>query len=271
MEEFLMNIGPIDKPNFLFEGVRLNLRFSPTTNGPLHIGHAYICLLQEAYAHRTGGKFQVRFDDNMAVWVARIGEAELDYYAEQARRDIEWCGIQVDDWVSQRAMEGVVRRQIRDWRHTPIAFPHPHHSAYWIGHGEMFPYAPYETLEKVILDWHTSCNCIVRADDLLTEFSLYYYLCQMFNLAHPDLIYVPRMRADDGSQIGSSVSKTEGGYALADYRKMAWSPAQVRELAAESALIDPSEGWTFENLRERPRVAYGVGDLARWIEDHEED
>ena len=101
-----MKIKLKDAPNFMVEGIPLNTRFNPTTNGYLHVGHLYLVLLNAAYATESGGKFQVRFDDNMAVWVARLGERGLDRYAEAARRDIEWCGVQVDEWMSQRALEG---------------------------------------------------------------------------------------------------------------------------------------------------------------------
>lgn len=264
-----MKIKLKDAPNFLVEGIPLNTRFNPTTNGYLHVGHLYLVILNADYATRTGGKFQVRFDDNMAVWVARLGERGLDRYAEAARRDIEWCGVQVDEWVSQRALEGEVKQRLEHLGHTPIKFPHPHHSLYGVVE-HCFPYAPQETLEKVVIDWFTACNCLIRADDLISEFSLYYYFCQILGLAQPDMIYVPRMRKDGGEGIGGPISKSQGGFAIEDYRMAAWSPEQVRNLVAESALIDPWGDWTLENLRERPKVAYGSGDLARWFKDHEE-
>lgn len=266
-----MKIEVKGQANFLYEGWPLNTRFNPTTNGYLHVGHLYLALLNAAYATETGGKFQVRFDDKMPVWVARIGEGSLDRYADAARRDLEWCGVTVDEWVSERALQGEVQRRLRDLGHVPVRFPHPHPCLY--GVPRAYPYTPLETLEKVVMDWFTSCNCLIRADDLISEFSLYYYFCQILGLAHPDMIYVPRMGKGGGEGIATAISKSAGGYAIEDYRVAGWSPREVRELVAESALIDPfrEDGiWTLENLRESPQVAYRSTDLALWREDHRE-
>jgi len=68
------------------EGSRPVLRFAPSPNGFLHLGHAYSALLNEAAARRLGGRLLIRIED---IDPAR-SRAE---FVEAIFRDLSWLGI----------------------------------------------------------------------------------------------------------------------------------------------------------------------------------
>ncbi|MFN6942024.1 MAG: glutamate--tRNA ligase family protein, partial [Parvibaculum sp.] len=71
------------------------LRFAPSPNGWLHLGHAYSALFAHEMAKRLGGRFLLRIED------IDVGRCRPEY--EQAiYEDLHWLGI---DW------EEPVRRQ----------------------------------------------------------------------------------------------------------------------------------------------------------------
>jgi glutamyl-Q tRNA(Asp) synthetase len=70
-------------------------RFAPSSNGYLHLGHAYSALLNSELAHASGGRFLLRIED--------IDAARCRLEFEQAiYEDLAWLGI---------AWEQPVRRQ----------------------------------------------------------------------------------------------------------------------------------------------------------------
>ena len=71
------------------------VRFAPSPNGYLHLGHAYSALMNQAFAQACDGRFLLRIED------IDIGRARPDF--EQAiYEDLRWLGI---------AWEEPVRRQ----------------------------------------------------------------------------------------------------------------------------------------------------------------
>lgn len=62
------------------------LRFAPSPNGPLHLGHALSALTGWAWARRLGGRFLVRIED---IDPERTNET----YVDAIFRDLEWLGV----------------------------------------------------------------------------------------------------------------------------------------------------------------------------------
>jgi glutamyl-Q tRNA(Asp) synthetase len=62
------------------------LRFAPSPNGPLHLGHALSALTGWAWAQRLGGRFLVRIED---IDPERSSEAHI----EGIFRDLDWLGV----------------------------------------------------------------------------------------------------------------------------------------------------------------------------------
>ncbi|GGC44968.1 tRNA glutamyl-Q(34) synthetase GluQRS [Chelatococcus reniformis] len=73
----LAPIGPVSRPI---------LRFAPSPNGYLHLGHAYSALLNARLARRLGGVVLLRIED---IDIGRCRPA----YAEALLEDLAWLGL----------------------------------------------------------------------------------------------------------------------------------------------------------------------------------
>ncbi len=62
------------------------LRFAPSPNGPLHLGHALSALTGLAWARRLGGRFLVRIEDIDP-------ERSTEVHVEGIFRDLAWLGV----------------------------------------------------------------------------------------------------------------------------------------------------------------------------------
>ena len=65
-------------------------RFAPSSNGELHLGHAYSALLNQKMAHEYGGKLLLRIEDIDTVRCTPELEARM-------LEDLEWLGLQWDE------------------------------------------------------------------------------------------------------------------------------------------------------------------------------
>ncbi len=63
------------------------LRFAPSPNGELHLGHAFSALFSSRMAHRLGGRFLLRIED---IDLARCQEK----YVEGICEDLAWLGVE---------------------------------------------------------------------------------------------------------------------------------------------------------------------------------
>src|SRR5271163_3825870 len=63
------------------------LRFAPTPNGALHLGHAYSALMNARLARQTGGQLLLRIEDTDVIRCKREFEIAM-------REDLAWLGIE---------------------------------------------------------------------------------------------------------------------------------------------------------------------------------
>jgi glutamyl-Q tRNA(Asp) synthetase len=63
------------------------LRFAPSPNGYLHLGHAYSALFTDLWARRLGGTFVLRLEDT------DVGRCKPEF-AEAIVEDLHWLGLQ---------------------------------------------------------------------------------------------------------------------------------------------------------------------------------
>ena len=244
----------------------MNTRFNPTVNGRLHVGHLYLVLLNYHTAKSSGGKFVVRFDDDQVHWRLAIGEDEMNRFANTVKEDLSWLGIIPDAYTSERESrllneEFVTGRLLEPQRilddreiddFTVFRYQPQDTVLGW-----PYPYTPYLTAVKVAQDHREGIDMLIRGNDLLDEFSLYCYFCEQANVPKPAFYYVPRMLLNGG--LGghaelTDVSKTRGGCQIKEYRDRGWPAANLLDIVAESALVDPAKGWAFENVRRAPLV-----------------
>lgn len=235
-----------------------NTRFNPTPSGNLHLGHVYLCLVNEYEAHSHGGKFYVRFDDTQRSWVhLRSDPATLSTYSANMRGDLEWLGIEVDEYILQSDIRGKVHSDLA--RIYGLRLPEES-----LGYGQApivkgldcvpYPYTPPLVPEKVWMDFLYYCDYLIRGVDLITEFALYCHWAEYFKIHRVYHTYLPRLLTQDEkdpSYVGS-ISKTHGALTVRGFRERGWSKFELLDRLAHSCLKDQSEPWSVENIKERP-------------------
>jgi glutamyl-Q tRNA(Asp) synthetase len=84
------------------------LRFAPSPNGPLHLGHALSALVGFELARRLGGRFLVRIED---IDVVRCREELIAGIFE----DLAWLGITWEEPVLRQSQHFAVYAQAAQW------------------------------------------------------------------------------------------------------------------------------------------------------------
>jgi glutamyl/glutaminyl-tRNA synthetase len=231
-------------------------RFCPTLTGDadvgvLHIGHLYNILVNEHYAHSTGGFFHLKMDDNQRWWTHELGRAKMYENGYKVLEELEWMGIKVDKISWQSDTEWFVQRIVADrfpdlkelLLHKEVPFVHGNNDP-------QYPYAPYLTAEAVLTDAAMGVDTLIIGDELRDRYALYNYFCDAFGLPYPKTIHIKRMKCL-GNEL-DAISKTRGNHKLQSYIDAGWCPTRVRELLEASCLIDIHKGWVLENVREQP-------------------
>ena len=224
----------------------IHTRFNPGLNGSLHLGHIYTLLVNECVAHSSGGRFYVRFDDTSYASI-KSGRAETVLHYQ--RKTIEWLEIEVDGWFKQSEVLEYVQAELK-FRGFDVS-EEKEESGYVlpisVRLGNKFiyyPYAPRQTAERVVMDNMLGITHIIRGEEFSTEFSYYNYVCQMLHYLVPEFWYLPRLSSWDGD-----ISKTNGGYTIAEFQKNGYSPQDIKEILAKSCLANPSNGWNLYNIK----------------------
>lgn len=233
-------------------------RINPTTNGDIHLGHGCMGAINMQVAHQSGGKFILLLDDNQPYWVDRCGKDILTYCLN-IRMDLEWLGIVPDEVVYQSAIEAstINELELRFKREGlgPI-MPSRYHSEYMpetIDGSFYYPYVPRITLEKVWMDYRLNVNCLIRGWDLITEFSLYEYFCDLLGIRLPRHVNLPRLIVEKSAVTNiDDLSKTRGNWKIRELREKGWSAEYVMDVMKKSYLIDPEKDWTIENVLANP-------------------
>ena len=224
-------------------------RFNPSSNGPLHLGHIFTLLVNEQFAHQSGGKFIIRFDDVTPPSFSKRTEKIM----EVQRETIEWLNIKVDGWVVESAILAEVRSKldklghvyVNDFGYHELPLYTRHINTSWLA----FPYVPQQTAERVVMDNMIGATHLIRGEEFALEYSLYRYYCDKFNFPHPKFIFLPRMIGKYGD-----ISKTAGGYTIDGLCGDGYSPSEVIELVEKSCLNWPPNGWSLHNLKREPRL-----------------
>ena len=233
----------------------MNTRFNPTANGPLHLGHIYMALVNQAEAHVSGGKFICRIEDNQAYWCWSLGHVRVKEICDAMRADFDWLEIPVDEWLLQSEMEIKATSTMRRLLQGDLVAEHKFSfSAVEVpgSPASYFPYAPHLTAEKVVLDFLSGVNLLIRGVDLLSEHCLYLNLCDRMGLQYPRMVYLPRLGLPDGRDVQPEISKHFGNHKVSNYRKTGMQPSELLHKLRHSCLIDPNAPWLIANVKEAP-------------------
>lgn len=240
----------------------MNTRINPTANGLPHLGHAYLALVNQHEARRTGGRFILRCEDDQTSWSKLHTADEMREFSRGWLRDLSWLGIVPDEFVLESTLADEAWHAVHlHWpnAHDTGVFPHVPQVAG--DTAEHYPYALALTAKVAYLDWRHEVGRLIVGHDLLSRYSLYCYCCEVMGLPIPRQTFLPRLVCDQGGQI-DSVSKTRGEWKLAALRERGVTPGQVMEMLRMACLNDPRRPWEIENIIPRPTV---FGD---WLELH---
>jgi glutamyl/glutaminyl-tRNA synthetase len=235
--------------------VRYNTRFVPTVNGPLHVGHAYTCLVNEYEAHTSGGKFIVRFEDNQTEWMLKVHNAPE--IIQGMMEDLAWLGIEIDEYLIQSEMEQQGKDLMQVMSSSDLRAAHrisfDQQPELTYSNETPYPYAPHLTAERVTMDYMSRINLLIRGNDLVSEYSLYAYFCERFGIERPRMVYIPRLQAPGGGELlNNSLSKTAGKFKIADFRAQGMSVKELLNRLCYSCLIDPDGDWSMKNIKRDP-------------------
>lgn len=229
-------------------------RFNPSVTGNIHLGHAYCLLVNEKFAHHANGKFYIRFDDtSQAIYIEMEHRERLGQILENQQKDMEWLGLKVDGWQKQSDMQDDIRDELLYHYHFEMSDPYPHTMPVSIRMGAdwiPYPYTPYQTAERVLMDHHLGVSHLIRGDDFFIEYALYHYFCDVFHIKMPEYILLPKLENIEGKNI----SKTAGGYTLTELRGKGYTPEDVIGLLEEACLSWRWNGWSLYNLKQSPRL-----------------
>lgn len=225
-------------------------RLNPTVNGQLHVGHIYNALVTQEECD----VLVLRFDDNHPYWTSRLSREQVDELALGQLEDLLWMGISPDRIFHQSGLEDAVRRELaRSNRWVNInQYGYPNEPTV-ISDPPIEGWGPdfAVLVEKVILDHMQGINVTVRGLELLQENALYMYACAMFGYPEPKMIYLPRMMANDGSQL-SDISKTAGNWKIRDLRDRGITPAEILDILRRSCLKNVGGTWEANNIKGAP-------------------
>ena len=225
-------------------------RFNPSCNGPLHLGHVFTLLVNEQFAHQSDGKFIVRFDDITPP----LSPEQNKKIKIQQRETIEWLNVKVDGWIDESSILDEVRSKLDKLGHVfvddfgyhelPIFTRHINTS--WLA----FPYVPQQTAERVVMDNMYGTTHLIRGEEFALEYSHYRLKCDEFKMPAPKFIFIPRLMGKHGD-----ISKTAGGYSIAELRGNGYTPKDVIELVERACLNWYPNGWSIYNLKREPRLS----------------
>lgn len=227
-------------------------RWNPSANGALHLGHIYSLLVNKHFAHDSGGKFHVRFDDtSQAITIEMEHPERTDEIIKHQIEDIKWLGINVDSWQKQSDILEEAHEKMQP-RYAILQDPYPHYLPTSIKFGNNwipYPYTPFQTAERVVMDKMLGITHIIRGEEFLTEYSLYCYFCEIFDYPKPEFIFLPRLHSKCGD-----ISKTNGGYKIAELRANGYTPKEIIHLLEVACLNWYGNGWSIYNLKQNPRL-----------------
>jgi len=224
-------------------------RLNPSANGPLHLGHVYMAMINEAFAKE--GRFIVRWDDSHPTLNRTKGRDGLNRIIDGQRADLDWLGFLPDYYVKQSDIIESVHRKIAEHKTITVFDDSEERSILptLVGddHVLVFPLASMFTLEKVIMDHEEGITHLIRGMDLMSEFSLYQYYCRCLGYPQPTHIYLPRLRWKYGD-----MSKTAGSQSICELRALGLNPQDVRDMVEKACLRYPFNGWTLDNIKGIP-------------------
>jgi hypothetical protein len=235
--------------------MKISTRFNPTTSGELTLGNLYMALVNATEAHRSGGKFFLRVDDDQYAWRKRLGDREVDrlavkYYTDLSlfmhidRFELQSKLPKIQELIDVSEVINFIPKKRFEYDDLPEWTVHPDM--------EMYPYAPMLTLEKVIWDYFEGVRWLIRGEDLISEANLYSFFVDILGLPRVRQTYIPRLKTQQGGEL-FTVSKSFHIYQLCDQIDELGANT-VLEFLKQSCLINPDGEFVVENIKCNPTI-----------------
>ncbi len=237
--------------------MKYNTRFNPTPTGPLHIGHLYNALVNYTEAKKSGGEFFVRIDDTQPYWNNKLGLQVVSQLVSEYRVQLGKF-MDVSNWQRQSLLPDIdeIINGEPFLQFIPKAKWFHELNVEWIPDRDlaMYPCTPMLTFEKVLWDFESHVNWLIRGEDLATETSLYDYYTQVIGLPPVRHTLIPRLRAGDKNNLQNSIiSKTKGEYLLQDQIDR-YGVDEIVEMLKMSCLINTNADFTVDNVKCNPII-----------------
>ncbi len=87
---------PAEIKELKLEGVKgsVTMRYAPNPNGPMHVGHARVAVLNDFFVKKYGGRFVLRYDDTDPK---NENKKPIKEAYKMIKEDLEWLGVVVSD------------------------------------------------------------------------------------------------------------------------------------------------------------------------------
>ena len=243
----------------MVKSMRYTTRLNPTVNGYLHVGHAYLALVNYWEAKNTKGKFIIRFDDEQPYW-NQIAKSDTKAIKTQMLKDLQFLDILPDE-IDSEATPATPWEKVYDLLidnakvDDLLPMPEAYESLYQVenigSQTSLYPYNPHFTLAKVMRDYIERVNLLIRGEDLISEYSLYSYFCDVLRIPNPRHVYLPRLTLADGNEI-SDVSKTKGNLSIQSLIQAGLTKDDILIRLSQACLKNPDSGWFISNVKDHP-------------------
>jgi glutamyl/glutaminyl-tRNA synthetase len=220
-----------------------NTQFSPTPESPIHIGNLWIAMLNYEVAKQSGGKFVVFFDDIPVI--PFYGEGRVKQVAEDALSVLDTMGYPPDLVVYGSEMEIIVDGFLKqfgwlsDTEHYNCTM-NLYKKDGWstLAHLSFKQIAGY-----VVTEYIYGINPVIDGEDIVMWTSLYFNLCEQFNIPSPDMYFIPRVTLN-----AATTSKSGGAVGVSSMIKH-YGVDTIRDAILDGCLVDRDKPISLDNIQ----------------------
>lgn len=220
-------------------------RFRPTPNGLLHLGGAYTAWQNWKAAQAGGGEFILIWDDVQHLRKdPLVSRPVMRRMAEAQRRDLEWFDCPPDRcaWASEFSE---AHRTCLGRLGIPEESPDFGQNLRYVHSlaqsGAVAQYSAWLVAGRVSDDHELGVTAFVRGGDLYSEAVLYdYFAVLLYGDSYRILqdylaqLYTP--------STNSKISKTRGGWTLAECREAGYTPEEIKRVLANLSPVKANIG-----------------------------
>ena len=240
----------------------------PTPYRDPHIGHAWVAWHNYDMAFRTGGRFNLIFDD-VAYNLQKLDTQgyPLDVSMARWQAQLEWLGLVPDavykstdnteaheaawDALGLKPLRGTPTDNVADT--TIMGGPWPPGAAIDV-------YNPGFVAKWVVDDHIASVDAFANGMQFVGERQLYDFFCRRLGFRAVTQVHLPHIRRAEATR---KESKSDGAPSLFDLRDAGYTPLQIISTLRECARISDADGLAEVIV---PRGVLEIGRKPKWLQ-----